>query len=258
MARLGTSSVRFAGVAVFNWFAAVFVLMLVTGCASTADRRPVVTGPTSVLPAANPGSTATEGSLFSEAGAPTVSRFVPLFANVRARLVGDIVTVQLNERTSANRSSNASAEKSSGFGIEADFAGLENLGGVTSRGTRLGQRGAALGTTLDGLSADGSVNFEGEGSASAQNVFTGTISATVIEVLANGNLVIAGEKQIAVSNDEEVIRISGVVNPADLVNDTVNSTRLADLRLEYRGRGVSDDVQTPGWLSRLLFKASPF
>ncbi len=251
------SSPRFFGVALFNWFAVLLALVLVAGCAS-ADRRPLVTGPTTVTPSASNSTSASEGSLFSESGAPTVSRFVPLFANVRARVVGDIVTVQLSERTSANRSSNATVEKSSGFGLESDFSSLENLGGVTNRGARFGARASALGASLNGLSAEGTVNHSGEGTASAQNVFTGTISATVIEVLANGNLVVAGEKQIAVSNDEEVIRISGVVNPSDLVNDTVNSTRLADLRLEYRGRGAGDDAQTPGWLSRFFLKASPF
>ena len=100
--------------------------------------------------------------------------------------------------------------------------------------------------------------FEGSGSAAAQNAFTGTVQVTVLEVLANGNLVVAGEKQLAVSAEEEIIRISGVVNPATLVRNSVNSSQVADLRLEYRGRGFGDDTNSPGWLTGLLLKISPF
>jgi len=90
------------------------------------------------------------------------------------------------------------------------------------------------------------------------NDFTGTITVTVIEVLPNGNLLVAGEKQLAVSSEEEVIRISGVVNPSDLVRNSTTSSKVADLRLEYRGRGFGDDANKPGWFTNVLLKLSPF
>jgi flagellar L-ring protein precursor FlgH len=119
-------------------------------------------------------------------------------------------------------------------------------------------RAIAAGNAANGLSADSTLEFEGKGSSSAQNAFTGTITATVLEVLPNGNLVVAGEKQVAVSSEEEVIRVSGVVNPADLVRNAVTSSKMADLRLEYRGRGFGDDANSPGWLTSVLLKLSPF
>jgi flagellar L-ring protein precursor FlgH len=108
------------------------------------------------------------------------------------------------------------------------------------------------------VTAEGAVDFAGKGAASAQNAFSGTITGTVLEVLANGNLVVGGEKQLAVSAEEEIIRFKGVVNPSDLVNNSITSSKVADLRLEYRGRGAGDDAQKPGWLTGLFLKVSPF
>jgi len=80
----------------------------------------------------------------------------------------------------------------------------------------------------------------------------------VTQVLSNGNLVVSGEKQVAIGAEEEVIRFSGIINPSDLTNNTVLSTQVADARLEYRGRGAGDDATRPGWLTRGIFKAWPF
>jgi hypothetical protein len=87
---------------------------------------------------------------------------------------------------------------------------------------------------------------------------TGTITVTVVEILSNGNLVVAGEKQVAVSNEEEIIRFGGVVNPNTLVFNQVSSQQVADARIEYRGRGATDDTQGTGWFTRLMLKLAPF
>ena len=203
------------------------------------------------------------GSLFPTSAA-AASQFRPLFEDPRARNVGDTLTITLNERTTANRSSNASAEKTAAADVTADLSSLSNIGGVVKGlpGAGLARsitnRAIAAGNAANGLSADSTLEFEGKGSSSAQNAFTGTITATVLEVLPNGNLVVAGEKQVAVSSEEEVIRVSGVVNPADLIRNAVTSSKMADLRLEYRGRGFGDDANSPGWLTSVLLKLSPF
>jgi flagellar L-ring protein FlgH len=237
---------------------AIASVVVLAGCAS-AERKPLVQGPTTTAPLAADAAPANPGSLFP-ASAGATGRYKPLFEDPRARNIGDIVTVALAERTVANRSSNASATKESSFGVEADLGSLTNLGNVFNGSTAssAGRRASAFGQTLDGLGASGSTEFQGRGAASASNAFTGTITTTVIEVLPNGNLVIAGEKQLAVSSEEEVIRISGVVNPTDLVNNQVTSTRIADLRLEYRGKGFGDDTQRPGWFTGMWMKISPF
>lgn len=238
--------------------ASVFVL----GCAS-AEKAPLVKTTTSTRPLAADSQPANSGSLFP-ASAGATARFRPLFEDPRARNVGDTLTIVLNEKTAAKRSSNASAEKTTELGVTADLSSLNNISGVVSGlpGSGLmrnaAQRAAAAGATANGLSAESSTTFEGAGEAAAQNDFTGTITVTVIEVLPNGNLIVAGEKQLAVSAEEEIIRISGVVNPSDLVRNSTTSSRIADLRLEYRGRGFGDDTSRPGWFTGWLMKISPF
>ena len=230
---------------------------------ATADKEPLVNGTTTTRPAVVNAQPSNTGSLFP-ASAAAASQFRPLFEDPRARNVGDTLTITLNERTTANRSSNASAEKTAAADVTADLSSLSNIGGVVKGlpGAGLARsitnRAIAAGNAANGLSADSTLEFEGKGSSSAQNAFTGTITATVLEVLPNGNLVVAGEKQVAVSTEEEVIRVSGVVTPADLVRNAVTSSKMADLRLEYRGRGFGDDANSPGWLTSILLKLSPF
>jgi len=244
----------------------IFLISLATamlaGCA-TADKEPLVKGTTTTRPAAVNAQPSNAGSLFP-ATAAAASQFRPLFEDPRARNVGDTLTITLNERTSANRSSNAAAEKTATADVTADLSSLSNVAGVVKGlpgaglARSLANRATAAGNAANGLSADSTLEFEGKGSSSAQNAFTGTITATVLEVLPNGNLVVAGEKQVAVSSEEEVIRVSGVVNPSDLVRNAVTSSKMADLRLEYRGRGFGDDANSPGWLTSVLLKLLPF
>src|SRR5690606_12192379 len=100
---------------------------------------------------------------------------------------------------------------------------------------------------------------EGKGSSSATNVFSGTLTTTVIGVLPNGNLQVAGEKQIAINRGSEYVRFSGVVDPRSITgNNTVSSTQVADARIEYRSKGVMDEVQTMGWLQRFFLNIAPF
>ena len=110
-----------------------------------------------------------------------------------------------------------------------------------------------------GISADGSSKFEGAGQTANNNLFNSTITTTVIEVLANGNLVVSGEKQIGINGEVETLRFSGVVNPQNVLpGNVVNSTSIADARLEYFGRGTLDDNQRMGWLQRFFNTFLPF
>lgn len=102
-------------------------------------------------------------------------------------------------------------------------------------------------------------DFSGKGGTEAANTFTGSITATVINVLPNGNLVVAGEKQIGVNQNVDVMRFSGTVNPKLLQpNNVIASTQVADVRVESRGRGAQGEAQTVGWLSRFFLNFHPF
>jgi flagellar L-ring protein precursor FlgH len=187
------------------------------------------------------------GSLYpANSGGPYVSAVShrPLFEDRRARNVGDILTVVLNETTAAAKGSSLSAARK---------ATATNVFDVTAGvGAPFGAFAGVRGMSNYDGSAD--LKSEGAGASAANNTFAGTITVTV----SNGNLVVAGEKQVAISNEEEIIRFGGIVNPNTLVFNRVNSQEVADARIEYRGRGVTDDTQGVGWFTRLLFKFSPF
>lgn len=167
------------------------------------------------------------------------------FEDRRARAVGDVLQVVLKESTAANRSigNQASRDSTVELTVEPGAAGTSPLGKAL--------KGA-------NLNAGAKMDFQGAGASSARNAFTGVLMVMVTQVLSNGNLVVSGEKQIAIGAEEEVIRFSGIINPSDLTNNSVLSTQVADARLEYRGRGIGDDATRPGWLSRGLMKVWPF
>jgi flagellar L-ring protein FlgH len=221
----------------------VLATVYLTGCASV-DRQPLVRTQTSARPQPPSEMGASPGSLFPVAQLSMTGAYRPLFEDRRARAVGDTLTVLLNETTSASKKSGSTAKRKNG----AEIAGtLSNVGPGSNNYSNKGAVGVG-----------GDVQHDGSGTSTASNNFNGFITVTVIEVLANGNMVVAGEKQLAVGFEEEFIRFGGIVNPNNLVNNTVSSLQVADARIEYRGKGVTDDVREPGWLTRVLLKASPF
>ncbi|MBU3738960.1 MAG: flagellar basal body L-ring protein FlgH, partial [Rhodoferax sp.] len=102
-------------------------------------------------------------------------------------------------------------------------------------------------------------DFSGKGGTESANTFSGTITATVTEVLPNGHLAVAGEKQIGVNQNVDVLRFSGTIDPrAVQPGNVVSSTKVANARIESRGRGAQAEAQTVGWLSRFFFSLLPF
>jgi flagellar L-ring protein precursor FlgH len=167
----------------------------------------------------------------------------PLFEDRRARNVGDTLTVNIVENTAADKSSNTTTNRSS----DNNF-GVTNVAGLPGK--------SFLGA---GLAANSDFKFSGDGATASNNVFTGTITVTIIEVYPNGNLLVSGEKQVGINMGSEFIRVSGVVNPLYLTaTNSVNSVQIADARIEYRGSGQIENAQQMGWLSRFFMNALPF
>ena len=177
------------------------------------------------------------GSLFSQA------RYRPGFEDVRARLVGDSLTIQIVENVSASQQSTSTVDRAA-----------KNNSAITafpflSAGT--------LGKTALGTASDNS--FSGKGGTQSANTFTGTITATVIEVLPNGHLIVAGDKQIGVNQNVDVLRFSGMVDPQFIQpGNVVSSVQVANARIESRGRGQQEEAQAMGWLSRFVMNVMPF
>lgn len=214
------------------------MLLLISGCA-LVPPEPVVEGPTTAVPPPPEAPRAVpNGSIYQ----PTAYGSYPLFEDQRPRNIGDIVTIVLEERLNATKSVSTTTNRSGGVGVE--FATVPRF---------------ASGLDGQSLEFEGSNNANGRGSSSANNIFSGTITTTVIGVLPNGNLQVAGEKQIAINRGSEYVRFSGVVDPRSIQgsSNAVSSTRVADARIEYRNKGVMDEVQTMGWLQRFFLIASP-
>lgn len=177
------------------------------------------------------------GSLFR------TTTYRPGFEDVRARMVGDTVTIQIVENVSASQKSLSTIDRTA-----ANQAGISAFPLL---------RAADLAKA--GVGATSSNAFSGKGGTESTNTFSGTITTTVVEVLPNGHLVVAGEKQIGLNQNVDVLRFSGTVDPRLVqAGSVINSTQVANARIESKGRGAQDEAQTIGWLSRFFLTVLPF
>ena len=222
-------------------FVVGLIIAMASGCAMVPHPK-IVDGPLTATPPPPVRDLNVEpnGSIYQAGRAGSF----PLFEDRRPRNVGDIVTVVIEERTNASKRVATATNRNS----EIDF-------GVTAAPDWMP---SALEADKR-FTADGNNDMEGKGSSSADNMFRGNITTTVVDVLANGNLRIAGEKAIAINQGSEHLLFSGVVDPRSITGtNTVSSTQVADARIEFRSKGVMDEVQTMGWLQRFFLNISPF
>ena len=167
------------------------------------------------------------------------------FGRGRNYQVGDLITVMLNESTQAARSQGTDISKdASNTALPAGISKF--IAGSTS--------------PFNGVDLNSSTTKStGKGTADQQASLTGSITVTVIEILANGNLVVRGEKKLGLSEGTEVIQVAGVIRPQDVgPNGTVNSLRLANAQISYRGSGDLASASKPGWGTSALMKFWPF
>ncbi|PIQ37297.1 MAG: flagellar basal body L-ring protein FlgH [Lysobacterales bacterium CG17_big_fil_post_rev_8_21_14_2_50_64_11] len=212
-------------------FVVAALAALVSGCASIGAREDTAYAPT-YPDAAVEADAPMDGSLFSAASSRE------LFADRKARLVGDILTINLTERTQASKSSSTSTTKDDSVDVGAP--------------TLFGKE-----TTLNGRPLSFGLNsareFTGEGQSSQSNQLSGQITVTVAQRLRNGALLVRGEKLLNINQGHEMVRISGIVRPEDIAQDnTVSSSRVADARIAYTGRGTLADANSQGWLARFF------
>ena len=214
------------------------LLMLCTalgGCV-TMNPRVEVAEPTNALPAVPQAAPAANGAIFQAA------QYRPLFEDYRARHRGDSLTVQIVEKVVASQKSTSSVDKSGK--VDASVTALPGI-----NPTRL-TRANAEGTSSN--------SFAGKGATESSNDFFGSITVVVTDVLPNGHLLIAGEKQIGVNSNVDVLRFSGQVDPLLIqAGNIVPSAKVANVRVEHRGRGQQADAQTIGWLSRFFLNILP-
>jgi flagellar L-ring protein precursor FlgH len=189
----------------------------------------------STAPIAKPNT----GSLFQKAA------FRPAFEDPRARAVGDNITIQIVESVTASQVSTSTANRTTtGSTTVSAFPMLSPQD--------LANLNAGIGTAS-------AHDFSGKGGTQSANTFYGTITATVIEVLPNGHLVVAGDKQIGINQNVDVMRFSGTIDPHLIQpGNLINSNQVANARMESKGRGAQAEAQTVGWLTRFFFSFLPF
>jgi flagellar L-ring protein precursor FlgH len=225
---------------------------LVLCCAASAGPKPAKKDqpkPTSPLdkyiqeasqPMESNAQVPANGSLWSPA-----ARFSDLASDLRARRVDDIVTIVVQENASATSSGATKSSRTSSVKNN-----ITALAGVTK----------AAGPLANLATLGGATTLNGQGATSRQTTLTTTVSARVTHVLANGNLVVEGSKNVTINSENQVITIRGVIRPIDLdTANSIQSARLAQMEVQVNGKGiVNDAVRRPNILYRLLLGLLPF
>lgn len=234
---------------------AVFAMTAITGCANgLREAKEIKEGPmpqryVSTKAAKEPEPS--DGSLWRDNAS--------FFEDRKARRVNDLVTIVINESTSASKKATTSAKSDS----KASY-GIDDIFGMSTdwylhRYPLI--KGLYKGGDTFSPSAKGSSNsdFSGSGDTTRQGKLTGTITAKVVDVLPNGNMVLESRKEVVVNNEKEILVLRGIIRPDDIsYNNTIGSQYVADAQIYMVGDGVLDDKQSQGWLVRFLDKAWPF
>jgi flagellar L-ring protein precursor FlgH len=206
------------------------VLLLLAAC-RTAPQR--VADFAATEPEPPDAAAASDGAIY-QAG-----HDLPLFENAVARRVGDVLTITLEEKTAATKSATTSTSKKT----KADLPGATLLGApVTVHGREV----------LD-AAMDHESTFAGSGDSAQSNQLRGDITVTVARRLANGNLLVRGQKWITLNQGREFVRIQGIVRPVDIGPDnSVPSYRVADAQIEYGSQGVLAAANSKSLLGRFF------
>jgi len=220
---------------------AMTMVLLLGGCLSTSydaamNREPVVLPP----PAPEARPTPSPGSIWA---GPTSNNL--LFTDRKARNVGDIVTIVVDEKTEGENNANTETKRAS-----TTAAGI--TGFVQTNPSQTYMSGYKLGGGMDN-------NHKGEGKTNRDGLLKGRISARVVRVLPNGNLVIEGRRMLTVNAEDQFMVITGICRPDDVTTENlIHSQYIADARIVYAGKGVVDDKMRPGWLARVVDWVWPF
>ena len=226
----------------------ILALMGITACANT---HKAVDPKSTVLPQKiykEKTATINEGGLWPGDTAKNL-----LFEDTKAREVGDIVTVLLNETATSSATASTDTSKSSSIDLQTNsILGLpSNMGVQNFLGMGTGFNPAAKGSTTRANKGTGTVSREGS--------LTGTLAATIVAINENGNFEISGKRSVTVNNEEQLMVLTGTIRPSDVNYDnTINSSLIANAAISYSGEGVIADEQRVGWLMRALSYVWPF
>ena len=224
----------------FSLLPLAFCLVL-SGCSGLKEARDIKTAPMppKYVDAKEKESYSGEGSLWADKGT--------LYEDLRARRLNDIVTILISETTSATKK--ATTNNSSTSTVNNSIPNVFGISQLTKQ----------IGNMQTGIQGNANTAFAGEGDTASATTFNDTISAKVIEVLPNGNLVLESRKERIINNDKEIIVIRGIIRPDDISpTNTISSAQVADAKIYLVGDGVLADKQSQGWLVKMLDQVWPF
>jgi len=245
---LAKGSSRIAGLT-----GALAVCVMMWGCAGLAsshtakapDVRLIASANTTADSARRERSEPSDGSLWDERGALS-----EMFSNPKARRVGDIVTIKIMENASATNKAETTTDRKSSMS-----AGLTNF----FNAEKSYPSDQPFFNPFSSVKGSIDSQFEGTGTTQRSGELTAYMTARVVDVLPNGNLMIEGNREVRVNAENQLITLTGIIRPRDITADNVvQSTYIADARIAYSGKGVLNDRQRPGWLTRILDKVWPF
>jgi flagellar L-ring protein precursor FlgH len=214
------------------------LIMALAGCA----HRPQETNmPDPEYPVETPVADYANGSIWQTSSTCLTGDF-------KARQRGDTLTIVISEQASASKQATTSTKRSTGA-----TAGIPNFMGLENTFIKNWMDLSNL------INANTGTQYDGNGSTTRKENLTATITAKVVDVLPNGNLRIAGRRNVKVNNEDMIILLEGTVRPKDIsAENIVNSSFIADARITYSGKGVVSDRQSPGWLLNIIDKVWPF
>ncbi|MDR3390457.1 MAG: flagellar basal body L-ring protein FlgH [Sulfuriferula sp.] len=211
------------------------MLVLLTGCTTVPES--IIQQPMTAKPQPLSSAQPNNGAIYQ------ANAYRPLFEDKRARLIGDVITIVISEKTSAGKAASSSASNSGS--INSSIPSIVGLPFKTLQGMSVGASSSGKNADTDALTAT--------------NNFTSTLTVTVVDVLANGNLVVSGEKQVSLDKGVEYVRFSGVVSPDTIeAGNIVSSTNVADAKIEYRTNSRIDKAAVMAMMTRFFLNVLPF
>jgi len=216
----------------------ITLALALTATPALAKKPPQPSGYEATLPVVPaPSATAPTGSIFNVAAG-----YAPLYQGTRAARVGDPLTILLTESTTAAKAVSSKSGKTGALSVTPPTAGLVS---------RL--------LNPNALKAGSNSSFNGSGNAAQTSSLDTTLAVTIAEVRANGTALVRGEKKMLLSQGDEWVRFSGIVRLADIDQENqISSSRVADARIEYTGKGALQSASRQGWLGRFFNRISPF
>lgn len=174
-----------------------------------------------------------------------------LYADHKARTVGDVVTITISEKASASKQASTETDRTSSM-----TAGIPHLFGIENSPWIVDNTNLDIAKLVEANFAN---NFSGTGTTVRKEDLIASLTAQVVDVYTNGNLKIRGGKEVQVNNEIQVIYMTGIVRPVDIMaNNTIDSKHVLNAKISYTGKGAISDKQKPGWLLRTLDNVWPF